>query len=85
MAHKTHSGASRRRTPAPAAAPALISAKPDGAAEFTNAQLREAMIAEAAYYRAARRGFVPGHELDDWLAAEQQVDTALFTGEMPLS
>lgn len=31
------------------------------------------MIAEAAYYIAAQRGFEPGHELDDWLAAEAQV------------
>lgn len=29
-----------------------------------------AMIAEAAYYRAQRRGFAPGHELEDWLQAE---------------
>ena len=27
-------------------------------------------IAEAAYYRAQARGFEPGHEMDDWLAAE---------------
>jgi hypothetical protein len=32
-----------------------------------------AMIATAAYFRAAQRGFEPGHELDDWLQAEQQV------------
>ncbi|CAE6723912.1 DUF2934 domain-containing protein [Candidatus Nitrotoga fabula] len=27
-------------------------------------------IAESAYYMAEARGFLPGHELDDWLAAE---------------
>jgi hypothetical protein len=27
----------------------------------------------AAYYRAERRGFVSGHELEDWLAAEAEV------------
>jgi hypothetical protein len=32
-----------------------------------------AMIAEAAYYRAERRGFAPGHELEDWLQAEAQI------------
>jgi len=32
-----------------------------------------AMVAEAAYYRAEHRQFTPGHELEDWLAAEQQV------------
>jgi hypothetical protein len=35
---------------------------------------REARIAEAAYWRAERRGFAGGQELDDWLAAEKEVD-----------
>jgi hypothetical protein len=34
-------------------------------------------IAEAAYLRAERRGFEPGYELEDWLAAEQEVDALL--------
>lgn len=34
---------------------------------------RRDMIATAAYFRAQRRGFEPGHELDDWLAAETEV------------
>ena len=38
---------------------------------------REELIAEAAYLRAASRGFEPGHELDDWLAAEKMVDACL--------
>jgi len=29
-------------------------------------------IAEAAYYRAERRGFEPGYEIEDWLAAEAE-------------
>ena len=33
-------------------------------------QVRHASIAEAAYFRAERRGFAPGHELEDWLAAD---------------
>lgn len=33
---------------------------------------QRAMIAEAAYYRAERRGFAPGHELEDWLWAEAE-------------
>ncbi|HLZ96738.1 MAG TPA: DUF2934 domain-containing protein [Steroidobacteraceae bacterium] len=32
------------------------------------------MIAEAAYFRAEKRGFRAGHELEDWLAAEADVD-----------
>jgi len=35
---------------------------------------REARIAERAYWRAERRGFAPGGELDDWLEAEREVD-----------
>jgi len=38
---------------------------------------REALIAEAAYFRAQRRGFTPGHEVEDWLAAETEVDKKL--------
>lgn len=34
---------------------------------------RDRMIAVAAYYRAERRGFEPGHELEDWLAAEAEI------------
>lgn len=35
------------------------------------------MISMAAYYLSASRGFAPGHELDDWLAAEKQVLAAI--------
>lgn len=37
-------------------------------------QLREEMIREAAYYRYVQRGYTPGHELDDWLEAEAELD-----------
>lgn len=29
-------------------------------------------IAELAYYKAESRGFEPGHEVEDWLEAEQE-------------
>jgi hypothetical protein len=35
------------------------------------------MIAEAAYFRAERRNFSPGQELDDWLSAEREIDRGL--------
>ncbi len=38
---------------------------------------RGACIAETAYLMAQRRGFAPGHEIDDWLAAESEVDQRL--------
>ena len=60
-------------------------------AEVTSAQLerreipsfsidRESRIAEAAYWRAERRGFAAGQELDDWLAAEKEVDGNIADG-----
>lgn len=38
--------------------------------------LRESMIREAAYALAERRGFSPGHELDDWFAAEHAINNS---------
>ena len=37
---------------------------------------RREMTATAAYFRAERRGFEPGHELEDWYAAENDVAEA---------
>lgn len=42
--------------------------------------VRRGMIAEAAYLRAERRGFVGGDEREDWLAAEAEVDALLRAG-----
>jgi hypothetical protein len=44
---------------------------PEGAVGDTE---RGRMIAEAAYYRAQKRGFAPGADLEDWLAAEREID-----------
>ena len=38
---------------------------------------REQKIEQVAYRLAEQRGFAPGHELEDWLHAERQVDTEL--------
>jgi len=35
------------------------------------------MIEAAAYLRSERRNFEPGHELEDWLAAENEVNNRL--------
>jgi hypothetical protein len=45
-------------------------------AQVTDEQRRQ-MIAVVAYYRAERRGFCEGGELDDWLAAEAEVGRQL--------
>lgn len=42
-----------------------------------DAGARHIMIAEAAYYRAQRRGFENGHDLQDWLEAEAEIDLLL--------
>jgi DUF2934 family protein len=39
---------------------------------------RNACIAETAYFIAMHRGFSPGHELQDWLTAENEVDARLI-------
>jgi len=35
---------------------------------------RQQLIAMAAYYRAVRRGFEGGYEVQDWLEAEAEID-----------
>jgi Protein of unknown function (DUF2934). len=77
---RTGTGRTKKKT-----APAGTQQPPPEPTEVTAAHLerreipsfsesREARIAEAAYWRAERRGFVAGQELDDWLAAEKEVD-----------
>jgi Protein of unknown function (DUF2934) len=41
---------------------------------------RRALIARAAYLRGESRGFPPGGEGEDWLAAEKEVDALLSGG-----
>ena len=38
---------------------------------------RHKMIEIVAYFKAEQRGFAPGHELDDWLKAEQEVEESI--------
>jgi hypothetical protein len=41
---------------------------------------RRKMIADAAYFRAQSRDFESGHEVEDWLEAEAEVDRKLAEG-----
>ncbi|MEI7868621.1 MAG: DUF2934 domain-containing protein [Candidatus Methylumidiphilus sp.] len=41
------------------------------------AEIRNRMVAEAAYYRAEARGFADGYELEDWLDAEAEIDLTI--------
>ena len=40
---------------------------------MTGAEQLRTMIKTAAYFLAEKRGFVSGHELEDWLKAEMEV------------
>jgi DUF2934 family protein len=72
-------------TPAPAKrAPRKRAAAPVESAApyptFVDPQQRSGLIAQAAYFRALNRGFAPGHDMEDWLAAEVEVDADLLKG-----
>lgn len=82
----------RRRLPRPDPARARRSSmdsqlEPDSFvtrdATFIEPDARRAMIAETAYYRAQKRGFDPGHEIEDWLEAEAMVDAQIRRGQTP--
>jgi hypothetical protein len=70
--------APRRRAAAtvPPAEPSATATQPN----FVDPQQRAMLIARAAYYRAMDRGFAPGNEVADWLAAEAEVDAELLRG-----
>lgn len=50
-------------------------------AATVSADERRRMIAEAAYYRALDRKFQGGDPVDDWLAAEHEVNQRLPQGQ----
>lgn len=59
---KPRSAAPKARGPKPAVATAAA-----GDAD------RQSMVAMAAYFRAQKRGFAPGYEMEDWVAAEAEI------------
>ena len=52
----------------------LLSAQVHPHAKADELPAREERIRIAAYLLAEQRGFTPGHELSDWLAAEAEID-----------
>ncbi len=64
-----------------AVAPSLVQGASDQdsarAAPVKQSDARHELIALQAYYLAEARGFTPGAEIADWLAAEAQVDSQL--------
>jgi len=68
---------SRKRAPRKTAVEAEVL---NPAPSFVDPEQRAELIARAAYFRAQNRGFEPGDELSDWLAAEAEVDAELLRG-----
>lgn len=75
------SAARKAAAPAKAAATRKAVASPADAPATGNGPDRVELIRLAAYFRAERRGFAPGYEVDDWLAAE--ADVAVELGVAP--
>ena len=61
-------------------AKAINSAKATNSPVQISAEERWRMIAVAAYHKAERRGFSGGHEVDDWLQAEREINAILHPG-----
>ena len=68
----------RKKTTAPSKAQARADTPPQSATgdgvTHINEDERRHMVAEAAYYRALSRGFAAGGEVEDWLAAEREIE-----------
>jgi DUF2934 family protein len=73
--HKSKANSDRKTTQN--AQPEIVSSTVTRVSRFdpellTDEQRRE-LIATAAYYLAEKRNFEPGHEAEDWMAAETQI------------
>jgi Protein of unknown function (DUF2934) len=56
--------------------PAATESEKTAAAESLAAAERHRRISERAYFRAAARGFIGDLQIEDWLVAEREIDTA---------
>ncbi len=66
--------AAAKKVPAkPRVAKASAPARKEAAAASPPAE-RQRLIEIAAYFRAERRGFAPGHDWADWLEAEAEIE-----------
>ena len=70
---KRSAGTTAHKPPAPTARGGKDSKVAAAPGKPRDENARRALIAQAAYYRAEKRGFAPGRELDDWLAAESEI------------
>ena len=51
-----------------------VNSDPEESGDIINQADRDARIAELAYQKAESRGFEAGHELEDWLEAERELE-----------
>ena len=75
----------------PAARPAAKVTKAKSASPATGVRAKKPQLADeqrrhyieiAAFYIAERRGFQPGNPLEDWLAAEEEINRLVATGRL---
>lgn len=64
---------------------ATAASEKNGSAVAPTAKTARRSIAEAAYYRAEKRGFEPGYDLDDWLAAEAEITGCSLPQDAPVA
>jgi hypothetical protein len=83
LSHRKASPSSAAKNGTSVEMPSPSNPVPSNTAAFIEPDRRRAMIADAAYYRAARRDFGPGRELEDWCLAESEIDTVLARGGTP--
>ena len=50
-----------------------VNSDPEKSSNTSSSVNLDARIAELAYLKAKSRDFEPGHELEDWLEAEQEL------------
>lgn len=74
--------APKAAAPAPVAKATKPAAKRKKAAHTVPQEQRAHYIEVAAFYIAERRGFAPGDPMDDWLAAETEIDQLLAEGRL---
>jgi len=59
-----------------------MSIKPTARTKDVDPDQRRYCVEVAAYYIAERRGFMGGHEAEDWTAAEVEIDRMLGEGKL---
>jgi hypothetical protein len=68
------------RAAAPSSAPDDIDTSTSASSSFIELNVARDDL-DAAYFLAEQRDFCPGHEVEDWLAAEREIDR--FTSGAP--